>query len=136
MPTGKFDDKLLSPLFDEASDFKPLAEALRARAIAFSTTSAIQPSTAFPKQVREQLARYSVSDNIVIKGEAETQVMKIMAARREALPASEWKPMARQMLIEEKAAERVAGLLKRLRSEAPIAYYRPSAAPAAATARN
>jgi EpsD family peptidyl-prolyl cis-trans isomerase len=132
LPTAKFDDKAMAPLFDDAPDFRTLIAALESAKTEYAVSSAIQPSTAFPKPVREQLARYTVSDNIVIKSETQTQIMKITRATAEALPQSEWRSLARRILLEEKASARAEGLVRRLKSEAKIAYYRPSAAPAPA----
>jgi EpsD family peptidyl-prolyl cis-trans isomerase len=134
LPTGRFDDAKMSPLFDDAADFSALAAALEKLGVAYSLGTATQPSTAFPKPIREQLGRYAASDNIVIKGEAQTQIMKITRARRETLPTSEWSALARRMLIEETAARRAEEALARLRRAAPVAYYRASAAPVPAPA--
>ena len=132
LATDKFADKAMAPLFDESADFSALVSVLERAGTAFSLSEAVQPSTAFPKPVREQLARYAVGDNIVIKGEAQTQIMKIIRVRTEALPQSEWRPLARRALLEEAAAGRAESLLARLKGKAQIAYYRPSAAPAKA----
>lgn len=134
LPTAKFDDKAMAPLFDDARDFGALVAALERAQTTFSVSAAVQPSTAFPQAIREQLARYTVSDNIVVKGEAQTQIMKIMRARKEVLPTSEWRLLARRSLLEETAAARAEALVSRLKAKAQIAYYRPSAAPARAPA--
>lgn len=132
IPTDKFDEKSMSPLFDEEPNFDALVAALERAGAAYSIAGAAQPSNAFPKPVREQLARYTVADNIVIKGEAQTQIMKITRARREALPTSEWQAAARRLLIEDAAGARAERLVARLKGQAQIAYYRQSAAPAKA----
>lgn len=130
LPTDRFDDKAMSPLFDTTSDFSRLAEALEHGGIAYSISSATHPSTGFPKAVREQLAKYAVSDNIVIKGAEQTQIMKITRARRETTPSSQWPETARRAILEENAARRAEETLARAKRSAAIAYYRPSAAPA------
>ncbi len=135
LPTLAFDEKALAPLFDEERDFATLSGALRAKGVQHALTGATQPSTAFPKPVREQLARYSVSDNIVIKGDAQTQIMKIMRAERETSPTSEWRPFARRMLVDEAAASRARELVARLKGKAEIAYYRLGAAPPTSAAK-
>lgn len=132
LPTAKFDEKAHGPLFDDAPNFAALSAALERAQTEFAVSGAVQPSTAFPKPMREQLARYTVADNIVIQGEAQTQIMKILSARKELLPQSEWRPLARRMLLEEAASDRAASLVRRLKGQAKIAYYRPSAAPAPA----
>lgn len=134
LPTGRFDDAAMAPLFDESADFAALAAMLEKSGVAYSIASATHPSNGFPKPVREQLARYAVSDNIVIKGGEQTQIMKISRARREALPSSEWPATARRAILEEAAAKRAEETLARLRRAAAIEYYRPSAAPAKSAA--
>jgi len=131
--TLKFDEKRMGPLFDDAPDFTALVADLERSRTEFFVSGAVQPSTAFPKPLREQLARYTVSDNIVIQGEAQTQIMKILRVRKELLPQSEWRPLARRLLLDEAAASRAEGVIRRLKGQAKIAYYRPSAAPAPKT---
>lgn len=133
LPTAAFDEKALTPLFDEEKDFGALAAALETQHVDFSIASIAQPSTAFPKQVREQLAQYSTADNIVVKGPEQTQIMKIMRAKAAPAPADEWPAQARRLLLEEDAQRRAQAVLERLRREASVAYYRPSAAPAKTT---
>lgn len=130
LPTDRFDDKAMASLFDDSPDFAALAAALQTSSIPYSIAAATHPSTGFPKSVREQLARYTVSDNIVIKGGEQTQIMKIARARREALPASDWPVIARRAILEEAATTRAEDTLARLKSAAAVVYFRPSAAPA------
>lgn len=132
LPTARFDEKSMGPLFDDTPDFTALIALLQRTQTEFAVSGAVQPSTAFPKPVREQLARYTLSDNIVIQGDTQTQIMKILRARKELLPQSEWRTLARRILLEEAASDRAEGLVRRLKGEARIAYYRPSAAPAPA----
>jgi EpsD family peptidyl-prolyl cis-trans isomerase len=129
LPSDRFDEKSLAPLFDDSSDFEALASALEASGAPYSIAAATHPSTGFPTAVREQLARYAVSDNIVIKGAEQTQIMKIARARREPLPASEWRAIARRAILDENAAKRAGETLERLRNAASIVYHRSSAAP-------
>jgi EpsD family peptidyl-prolyl cis-trans isomerase len=130
LAASAFDEKALSPLFDREADFTALSGALKANSVDYAIAGATQPSTAFPKPVREQLARYSVSDNIVIKGDAQAQIMKIMRVEKKPAPAAEWGPLARRLLIEEAAGKRADALVARLKREAGVSYYRVSAAPA------
>lgn len=132
MPSDAFDEDKVTPLFDEEPDFSRLVDALKRADVEYSLANAAQPATAFPEPIREQLARYAVADNIVIRGEAKTQVMKITAARRDATASSQWPALARRMILEEESAARASAVLERLKTEAAVAYYRKSSAPAAA----
>jgi EpsD family peptidyl-prolyl cis-trans isomerase len=130
--TKNFDEKTLTPLFDEEKTFDRLAGVLQKAGARYSIATASETGAAFPEPIREQLARYTVSDNIVIKGDATTQILKIAAIRQDPMPAREQGALARRMLLEERAGARMQETLSRLTKSADIAYFRPSAAPKAA----
>jgi EpsD family peptidyl-prolyl cis-trans isomerase len=130
LPTKAFDENTLTPLFDSERDFSRLTERLDAAGIAYSSAGAVQSSVAFPKPIREQLARYGVTDNIVVKGETDTQIMKIVRARKDAARTDEWPALARRLMLEEQSSERAEALMQRLRRDGGVAYYRAGAAPA------
>lgn len=136
LETRHFNEAALTPLFDREADFSRVTAVLDKAGAAYSVTGAAQSGAAFPAPIREQLSRYAPRDNIVIKGEPATQIMKIIAVRDEPSAASEWPALARRMLLEQSAATRAADLLKRARNDAAIAYYRPSAAPVPAEAKD
>lgn len=133
--TKNFNEKSLTPLFDREADFVRLSAVLDKAGARYSVAPASQSGAALPAPVREQLAKYSVRDNIVIKGDRDTQIMKITAIRDDASSSAEWPQTARRLLMEEAAAKRAEDLLARLKNGAEIAYYRPTAAPAPAPAR-
>ncbi len=132
MPTSAFDEAVITPLFDEEKDFAKLERRLSADDIGYSRSDARRLASSFPAEIREQLAQYTASDNIVLKGERETQIMKIVRARLSPAPSDEWPVIARQILLNEKARRRAENVLDRLRTDGDIAYFRQSAAPPAA----
>lgn len=127
-----FDEKTLTPLFDHEADFSRLAGVLDKAGARYAIAAASQSGAAFPAQIREQLAKYAARDNIVIKGVSETQIMKIIAVRKDKADPSSWPAAARRLLLDEAAGKRAEDLMARLRKDAAVAYYRPSAAPKAA----
>lgn len=129
LETKNFNEKALTPLFDHEADFSRLTDVLRKAGARYSLAGAAQSGAAFPAPIREQLARYGVNDNIVIKGDETTQIMKITGARPDASNAAEWPSLARRFLLEEAAGKRAEDLMARLRKENDIAYYRTTAAP-------
>jgi len=133
--TKNFDEKALTPLFDEEANFDRLIGVLQKAGARYSTATASETGAAFPPPIREQLARYGVRDNIVIKGEATTQILKITAIRNDPMPLREQGALARGMVLEERAGARIEETLARLTKGADIAYYRPSAAPKPAPAQ-
>ena len=129
LPTSDFDEQRLTPLFDESKDFTALSSALvKARVEAF-VTPATQASSAFPKAIRQQLGVYDVRDNIVIKGEARTQIMKIMRVRSVPVSVAEAPAIARAAILNERAQRRADSLLASLKKKSTLSYYRKSAAP-------
>ncbi|MEL7486135.1 MAG: peptidyl-prolyl cis-trans isomerase [Pseudomonadota bacterium] len=131
--TQNFDEAAHTPLFDETKDLEQFQRALAKAGAPFSVAGAVQASTAFPLEIRRQLAAYKAGDNIVLRGPAQTQIMKIMRVRKETTPSDEWGAFARRALLDEASAKRAGDLVQRLKDEGDVAYYRPSAAPAAAS---
>lgn len=129
MPTSAFDEEKLTPLFDEEENFTQLRSYLDQNDIAFTINPTTQPSSAFPPEIRSQLAVYSATDNIVLKGAQQTQIMKIKAARLATSSSEDWPVQARQLLLNENSIKRAEGLITRLRQEGAVAYFRKSAAP-------
>lgn len=132
LATANFDEEALTPLFDREADFGRLNAVLKKAGARFSRSTATQSGGAFPAPVREQLAKYQPRDNIVIKGDQDTQILKIVAVRADPFDASEWPPLARRLLLEQTAAKRADALLARLKKDVDVAYYRPTASPAPA----
>jgi EpsD family peptidyl-prolyl cis-trans isomerase len=129
LESKNFNEKALTPLFDHEADFSRLTDVLTTAGARYTLAGAVQSGAAFPAPIREQLARYGARDNIVIKGDETTQIMKIMGVRPDNSDAAEWPPLARRFLLEEAAGKRGENLMARLRKENDIAYYRSTAAP-------
>lgn len=129
LPTEAFDPDKQTPLFDDAKDFSALAAMLKETGVVYAEAPVTQLSSAFPEPVRLQLAQYSLRDNIVIKGDGETQIMKITGVRDAPAPASEAPAFARQYLLQQAGRERAERLLASLKKKSSLSYYRASAAP-------
>ncbi|MFN0023137.1 MAG: hypothetical protein ACKVS5_04485 [Parvularculaceae bacterium] len=129
LDSKNFKEESLTPLFDKEADFKRLASLLDKAGARYALSSMTQSGAAFPAPIRLQLARYGARDNIVLRGDAETQILKITAVRNDASPTDQWGPLARRLIIEEAAAKRAEALVARLKKEGGVAYYRASAAP-------
>jgi EpsD family peptidyl-prolyl cis-trans isomerase len=129
LDSKNFREDALTPLFDRDADFSRLTAVLAKAGAPYSLASATQSGAAFPPPIREQLSKYAVRDNIVLKGDHETQIMKITAVRDDKLPAAEWGPLARQLMLQEDARKRSEALLARLKKNGEVAYFRGAAAP-------
>lgn len=128
MPTARFDEATQTPLFDETLDFRAFAAALDKAGVDYSVSPSTQNATTFAAPVREQLAVYGPGDNIVLKGEETTQVLKIVRTRTAPDDPKTWPALARRLLLEEGAAARAGDLVTRLKNEAGVDWYRETAA--------
>ncbi len=131
LESKNFKEETLTPLFDKEADFARLASLLDKAGARYALSALTQSGAAFPKPVRLQLARYAARDNIVLRGEAETQILKIVAVRNDVQAQDGWGPLARRLIIEDAANKRAETLVARLKKEGAVAYYRASAAPKA-----
>ncbi len=129
LPTEAFDNNDLTALFDATGDFAALSEALDRKRIDYEIVPAVQPSDAFPEPVRKQLGAYGVRDNIVIRGGAKTQIMKIAAVKDAPVSNADARVVARRIIMAESAQARAGALLESLKQGASVSYYRETAAP-------
>lgn len=132
LATSSFDEKVLTPLFSETKDFNALKTYLKVNEIQYTTKPLIQASSSFPREIRDQLARYHVNDNIVIKADDEAQIMKITKSELDLVPQNDWRAIARRLVLEQNAVTRARSLLDSLKIGNSVVYYRPELAPEAA----
>lgn len=129
--TLAFEENNLTPLFDDTKDFAALKASLEKHEIGFSEATALRAGDAFPKPIREQLGRYGVRDNIVIKGDRETQIMKIVSIREAPISTAEAPALARRALQQAAVQQRAQTLIAGLKAKAEVTYFRQSLAPQA-----
>lgn len=129
LPSDAYNEEEHTPLFDTSLDFVALEENLRRANVEYSITPVRQPTSAFPKEIREQLSVYRPNDNIVIKSDPETQLMKITSKERAAIARSDAFAQARINLLNERATARAENLVESLKRKTKLTYYRASAAP-------
>ena len=68
-------------------------------------------------------------DNIVIKGETETQILKIKDIVKSPMTGRDARILARRLLMQEEAQERASALVERLNTESTIRYFNAAFAP-------
>ncbi|MCA8889963.1 MAG: hypothetical protein KDA46_14105 [Parvularculaceae bacterium] len=129
LETANFDEAVLTPLFDKEADFARLRAVLDKAKASYTLGFVSQSGAAFPAPIREQLGSYGVKDNIVLRGDAHTQIMKITAVRDDAEDSASWGALARRLLLEDGARTRAQALVERLKKAGDVAYYRPSVTP-------
>ena len=127
--TADFDAEKFTPLFDDSDSFAKLAAALEHDKVAYRESLLTQSGAAFPEAIRQQLGEYDVNDNIVLKGEIETRILKISAFRNDRGDHDAWAPAARRLLMEKNARDRATRVVERLKKKARVAYFRKSLAP-------
>ncbi len=129
LETANFDEAVLTPLFDKEADFSRLRAVLDQAGASYTLGFVAQSGAAFPAPIREQLGSYGVKDNIVLRGDAHTQIMKITSVRNDADDSASWGALARRLLLDDGAQTRAQALVERLKKRGDVAYYRPSATP-------
>jgi len=129
MPTAAFDEEAMAPLFSETADFSTLAAYLEREGIAFEQGTVTRNSSGFPREIRAQLARFDVSDNIVIKAGTSTEIMKIDRIKSIPLPLDQRRMAARRLLLEQASAKRSKAALDALKDGKRVVYYRKQLAP-------
>lgn len=129
LDSKNFNEETLTPLFDKEADFARLAGLLDKAGARYALSTMTQSGAAFPAPIRLQLAKYGLKDNIVLRGEAETQILKITGVRKDSQASESWGPLARRFLVEEASVKRAEALMARLKKDGAVAYYRASAAP-------
>ncbi len=130
-----FDLDSMTPLFDERSDFKRLQDFLDKSQIAYSLSASVRPASSFPEAIRVQLAKYDVSDNIVLQGSDKISILKIIRIMNDSVTLEEGSPSARAILRREDATKKVTTRIEALRKTAKVTYYRDTVKPSAPEAR-
>jgi EpsD family peptidyl-prolyl cis-trans isomerase len=127
LEAGDFDLEVMTPLFDETSDFTKLEAYMKGQDIPYTISSAVRESSSFPEQIRLQLAEYTLGDNIVLQGDQQVSILKIINVSNAAITVLEGIPVARQLLKQEESRQRVENKLNELRGDARIKIFRQSA---------
>ena len=127
METQAFDLDVMTPIFDETSDFQKLEKHLKASDTPYTMSSAVRESSSFPEEIRVQLSEYSLGDNIILQGDVQISILKIINVSNASLTVLEGIPFARTLLKQEHSRERVGQKLKDLRAKSNVKIYRESA---------
>lgn len=129
LATSEFDVESMTPLFSETDDFKVLEDRLTRENIPFTVKPLVQVSSSFPTEIRQQLGRYTISDNIVLKSNDEAQIMKIVKARPNPVATDQWHAISRRIVMEENAVRRAKSLVDSLKLGNSVVYFREDLAP-------
>ncbi|MGF1544360.1 MAG: peptidyl-prolyl cis-trans isomerase [Parvularculaceae bacterium] len=128
LPSEAFTDEL-TPLFDESEDFSAFEKALTQAGVDYALGPARRDGATFPKPIREQLAAYGPTDNVVLRGPDRTEIYKILSSEPSDADPETFGPLARRLLLERAASERGRKLIDRLKAEASLTIHRESARP-------
>ena len=129
LATDDFDAVSMTPLFDEQQNFTVFRENLEAAGITYTLSESVRQAASFPEAVRLQLDAYDVSDNIVLQGEVRTSVMKITRITPSGLSMAESLPLARALLRQAEAQQRISRKLEQLRDQTPVSVFKATLKP-------
>ena len=129
MPTVDFSEEEMAPLFSETKDFAALIAVLKEKQLSFNLKPLSQASSSFPTQIRKQLLQYDVGDNIIIKSDSDTQIMKIVSLKAAPLKSEKWPAIARRIVMEENAVTKAKSLVDNLKLGNRVTYYRTDLVP-------
>ena len=129
LDTSVFEQKDLAPYFDEQPDFLVLQDYLKSNNQNVTVTTLSSPIGAFPPPIRKQLQAYSENDNIVIKGDQETQILKIKDTVEAPLTGRDARVLARRLLLQEQSQERATKAVERLKAGKSVRYFNAALAP-------
>lgn len=113
------------PLFDETADFTELKKELTARNVKFDEVRAARLSTDFGPDVRNQLARLGINDNLVVRTETSAQIVKIEAETPVPIAFEQARVMARSILLQERLRTTAGSLEEGLRKAAQVEFLGP-----------
>lgn len=129
LATAVFEENDLASFFDEQPDFLLLQRHLASIDQHYSVSTLSSPIGAFPAPIRKQLSVYGINDNIVIKGEQETQILKIKDAVKSPLTGRDARMMARGLLLQEASRQRANKVVDRLKAETSVRYFNAALSP-------
>lgn len=114
----------ITPLFDETKDFKDFEAWLKERNIRYTLSPATRDGASFPAPIRKRLGEYGPGDNVVLQGDNVVTIMKIITIEDAPLNFNEGAPLARTLIRQQRAQERLGAKRDALRENATIDYFR------------
>ena len=118
---------LMVPLFDEKETFTELQAYLNEKAIPYTTTDVRASSSEFPQNVQDQLAHFKTGDNVVVKAQNETVILKIKSWTPAPMAREQAREQAQNMLFQQLVQKRAFSIQEALPQTAKIEFYGPFA---------
>jgi EpsD family peptidyl-prolyl cis-trans isomerase len=126
IPAEQYSD-LLVPMFDEKETFAELEAYLNAKSIQYSLTDVRVASSDFPKEVQDQLSRFKVGDNVVVRGPQGVVILKIKSWVPAPLPRDQAREIAQNFLYQQSQQRRAVSIQEALPSTTKIEFLGPFA---------
>jgi peptidyl-prolyl cis-trans isomerase C len=139
LAADQYSDDLV-PLFDQKQTFDGFEKYLNQKHIPYAVTDVRLPSAEFPKDIRDQLTKFGVGDNIVVKGGGQIAVLKIKSWVDMPVDHDQATQIAKNTLHREALADRTKSLHDQVLHAAKVQFLGQFAGvsleppPAAATA--
>jgi EpsD family peptidyl-prolyl cis-trans isomerase len=126
VPAEQYSD-LLVPMFDEKETFADLEAYLNAKSIPYSKSDVRVYSSNFQKEIQDQLNRFKVGDNVVVRGPQGTVILKIKSWVPAPLPRDQAREIAQNFLYQQSMQDRALSIQKALPSTTKIEFLGPYA---------
>ena len=109
-------------MFDQKETFDEFETYLNGKHIPFTLAEVRLPSTDFPKQVQDQLVRFRVGDNVVVRGPQSIIILKIKSWTELPVQDADAQRIAATALQQEAVSERTAALRTQMIHDSKIEF--------------
>ncbi|MFZ1989896.1 MAG: EpsD family peptidyl-prolyl cis-trans isomerase [Alphaproteobacteria bacterium] len=124
LAADQYSDNLV-PMFDQkpqVQTFDQLEAYLNGKRIPFTLTDVQLPSTDFPKQVQDELIKFHVGDNVVVRGPQSIIILKIKGWTEMPVQEADAQRIAATALQQEALSERTTALRTQMVHDAKIEF--------------
>jgi EpsD family peptidyl-prolyl cis-trans isomerase len=109
MPVDKYSNELV-PMFDQKETFDDFQNYLNGKTIPYTLAEVRLPSTDFPKQVQDELVKFGVGDNVVVRGQQSIVILKIKSWVDMPVEQTDAERIAQNALHQQSQQERARAL--------------------------
>lgn len=125
LPTEQYAEQTMVTLFDrkpQVQTFDLLESYLNSKGIPFTLTDVQLPSTDFPKSVQDELAKFGVGDNVVVRGPQSIIILKIKGWTEMPVQEADAQRIAATALQQEALGDRTVALRTQMVHDAKIEF--------------
>lgn len=126
LPNEQYSD-LLKPMFDEKESFADLEAYLTSKSIQHSKTEIRMYSSELPKEIQDQLSRFKLGDNLVVRAPQGAVILKIKSWVPAPLPRDQGRKIAQNFLHQQAMQKHAFSIQEALPSTTKIEFLGPFA---------